>query len=191
MSFWEMLVLGIGLSMDAAAVSMTVGMTYGKASRIKKICVPTFFAIFQALMPILGYFAGMIFINLINKREFISRFSGIVVCTILGVLGIKMLIDTIKEIRHPSSDTDVPELTYKLILLQAIATSIDAFAVGLGFSTEADLNIAIAIAVIGISTLLICAAFLIIGKYFGDFLGSKAKLFGAILLILLAIKSLF
>ena len=142
MSIWEIIMIGIGLSMDAAAVSMTNGMVYPKTCRTKILSMPLFFGGFQALMPLLGYFASGVF------ADFLSRYSGIIVLIILGVIGGKMVYDGL----HPRKEEETGcSLTYRMLLIQAVATSIDAFAVGVGFSAM-QVNIVQAVSIIGVTT---------------------------------------
>ena len=181
MSVWEVIMIGIGLSMDAAAVSMTNGMVYPKTCRTKILSMPLFFGGFQALMPLLGYYASGVF------ADFLSRYSGIIVLIILGVIGCKMVYDGL----HPQLEevTDC-SLTYRMLLLQAVATSIDAFAVGVGFSAM-QVNIVQAVSIIGVTTLVCSFLSIAIGKKFGNMLGNKAQILGGMILIIIGIKGMF
>ena len=177
MSVWEVIMIGIGLSMDAAAVSMTNGMVYPKTCRTKILSMPLFFGGFQALMPLLGYYASGVF------ADFLSRYSGI----ILGVIGCKMVYDGL----HPQLEEETDcSLTYRMLLLQAVATSIDAFAVGVGFSAM-QVNIVQAVSIIGVTTLVCSFLSIAIGKKFGNMLGNKAQILGGMILIIIGIKGMF
>lgn len=181
MSVWEVIMIGIGLSMDAAAVSMTNGMVYPKTCRTKILSMPLFFGGFQALMPLLGYYASGVF------ADFLSRYSGIIVLIILGVIGCKMVYDGL----HPQLEEETDcSLTYRMLLLQAVATSIDAFAVGVGFSAM-QVNIVQAVSIIGVTTLVCSFLSIAIGKKFGNMLGNKAQILGGDVLILIGIKGMF
>ena len=181
MSVWEVIMIGIGLSMDAAAVSMTNGMVYPKTCRTKILSMPLFFGGFQALMPLLGYFASGVF------ADFLSRYSGIIVLIILGVIGCKMVYDGL----HPQLEEETDcSLTYRMLLLQAVATSIDAFAVGVGFSAM-QVNIVQAVSIIGVTTLVCSFLSIAIGKKFGNMLGNKAQILGGMILIIIGIKGMF
>lgn len=197
MSLFEIILIGIGLSMDAVAVSMTNGMVYKGSSKGKTYSMPIFFGVFQGLMPLIGYFAGGLF------ADVISQYAGLLVFAILGFIGGKMLKDGIEhkkeekeiseqstEVNELESETEVKTLTYKMLFIQAIATSIDAFAVGIGFSV-AQVNILPAVGIIGITTALCSLAAIFIGKKFGDILGSKSEILGGTILVLIAIKALF
>ena len=181
MSIWEIIMIGIGLSMDAAAVSMTNGMVYPKTCRTKILSMPLFFGGFQALMPLLGYFASGVF------ADFLSRYSGIIVLIILGVIGGKMVYDGL----HPRKEEETGcSLTYRMLLIQAVATSIDAFAVGVGFSAM-QVNIVQAVSIIGVTTLVCSFIATAIGKKFGNMLGNKAQILGGLILIIIGIKGMF
>ena len=182
MGIIEIILIGIGLSMDAAAVSMTNGMVYSKISKFKFFMTALAFGFFQALMPALGYFTGSLFAGVMEK------YSGYVILVILGFIGGKMIKDGMSH--DCDDDTKKKEFTYLLVLMQAIATSIDAFAVGVGFAAT-HANIALALPVIGITTFIISLFALAIGRKFGDKLGCKAEILGGIILIIIGIKALF
>lgn len=186
MNLLEFILIGLGLSMDAAAVSMTNGMVYRDRFDINPIAMPIFFGFFQGFMPLLGFFISGIF------SEFITKYSNVIVFIILGIIGAKMIIDgCFHKESHNSSDnkSNGQRLTYKILLLQAIATSIDAFAVGVTFSAM-KVSIFLPVAVIGLTTFLISIVAIIIGKRFGDLLGNKAHILGGLILISIAINSI-
>lgn len=181
MTVVEVILIGIALSMDAVAVSMSNAMVYS-TEKIKKLAsMPVFFGVFQALMPLLGFFAGGIF------SDFISKYSGGVILIILGFIGIKM----IKEgIEHKDDEKCIEKnLTYKMIFWQAVATSIDAFAVGVGFAAGAA-EIYSSVIIIGITTFILSMCAVFSGRRFGDMLGSKAEILGGIILVCIGIKAI-
>lgn len=184
MSLLEVVLVGIGLSMDAVAVSMSNGMVYKCADRKKLLAMPLFFGIFQALMPLAGYFAGGLFADIITK------YSGIVIFLILGFIGGKMIKDGFCH--SDECECEKTSLTYKLLFAQAIATSIDAFAVGVGFAAGAmpTADIFYSVFLIGIITFLLSMWAIFIGKRFGNMLGSKAEILGGVILVIIGIKSL-
>lgn len=182
MTLYEIIGIGIGLSMDAAAVSMTNGMVYRCIGRKKTIAMPLFFAVFQALMPLLGYFLGCFF------SGFICKYSGIVVFVILGVIGAKMIKDGFSHTDELVCEQK--KLTYTILFMQAIGTSIDAFAVGVGFVAGVT-DIYQAALIIGITTFIIGLAAVLIGRKFGNLLGAKAEILGGIILAIIAVKALF
>lgn len=186
MGIFEIILVGIGLSMDACAVSMTNGMVYKNLPKSKMLLMPILFGLLQGLMPLIGYYAGGIF------SDVISKYAPFLVFIILGVIGGKMLKDGLshKNEDDSSSDKQTDQLTYKTLVLQAIATSIDAFAVGIAFSAL-KVNILPAVILIAMTTALLSFIALFIGRQFGDLLESKSEILGGAILILIAIKALF
>ena len=180
MGIIEILLIGLGLSMDAVAVSMTDGMCGRELGRSKTFLIPASFGFFQALMPLLGYYAGSLF------SEFLDAYAGIVVLLILGVIGGKMIYDGLRK-EEERACRRLPGLT---IFLQAIATSIDAFAVGVGFNAM-RVQILPTVLLIGATTFVCSLAAVFVGKRFGNWLGDKAQILGGVILILIGIKSLF
>ena len=183
MGIFEVLIIGLGLSMDAAAVSMTNSMVYSCQQK-KLNTMPLFFGGFQLLLTLAGYFTGNLFAG------FAEKFSGIVAFVILGYIGGKMIYDGIKHDEENRCD----KLTYKMLLVQAFATAIDALAVGISFGVgknSLDINIFAAVSLIGITTFLCTIAAMLLGKKFGDALGAKAEVLGGIILVAIGIKSIF
>ncbi len=171
MNFWDILLIGIGLSMDAAAVAMSNGICMDKPKFKTSLLIALFFGLFQGLMPLIGYFAGSTF------SGFISNIDHWVAFGLLLVIGGKMVIDSFKDEEHVCSF-----ITIRLLLVQAIATSIDALAVGVGFAVT-EVNILSAVSVIALTTFCISLASVYIGKKFGSFLESKAELLGGVILV--------
>lgn len=182
MSLIEIAILGVGLAMDAACVSMTNGMVYKNLNIKEYISMPLFFGVFQGMMPLVGYYAGNLFASVI------TRFGGIVIFVILGIIGGKMLFDGIRHNDEPES-TGKKRLTLGVLFLQAIATSIDAFAVGVGFCAV-RVSILPAASIIAGTTAIIVVVAILIGRRFGDLFENKAEILGGIILILIGIKAL-
>jgi len=179
MSILEIIIIGIALSMDAAAVSMSNSMVHrDKLGRLIEMAF--WFGFFQGLMPLLGFFLGNAF------HDVLSMLGDILISVIFCFLGVKMIMDS----RSDEGAASSAELTHRLLFIQAIATSIDAFAVGVGFCAS---NVAIipAVLIIAATTFTLSVAAVFTGKAFGNMLGSKAEVFGGVLLILLGLKSLF
>lgn len=168
--------------MDAVAVSMTNGMVYKNLKLSSYIAMPIFFGGFQAIMPLVGYFAGGLFAHIIEK------YSGIVILIILGIIGGKMIKEGIDHLK-PHKVIKEKEMTIGVLFFQGIATSIDAFAVGIGFGVV-KVNIALAVSMIGIVTGILVVAAILIGRKFGDLLGSKAEILGGVILVIIGIKAL-
>lgn len=183
MHIWEILLIGIGLSMDAAAVSMTNAMIYPRLRIRKQLAIPLFFGFFQGLMPLLGYYAGYLF------ADFISRYAGITCLLILGVIGGKMIKDGVCD-RSGEELASPGRFTYQILFLQAVATSIDAFAIGVSF-IACRVNPLIAAPLIAATTFVCSALALTVGKRFGNMLGAKAQILGGVILILIGIHGLF
>ena len=128
MSIWEILLLGVGLSMDAFAVSICKGLSVKKVKWQHLLCVGAYFGIFQALMPTLGYFLGTTFSNLIDQ------FDHWVAFILLAIIGVNMVREALSKDKDEDEAND--DFGFKTMLLLAIATSIDALAVGVTFALE-------------------------------------------------------
>ena len=175
MSIVELFILAVGLSMDAFAVSICKGLSLGKI-KPKHMCIAgAWFGGFQALMPLIGYYLGSLF------ADMVTRYSHWVAFALLLAIGGK---ESLGEEENVSND-----MGFKSMLLLAIATSIDALAVGVSL---AFLKVAIlpAVLFIGCITFVCSAAGVKIGSIFGDKYQSKAELCGGIILILIGIKIL-
>lgn len=179
LSIIEIILLGLGLAMDASAVSMTNGMTM-KPMKLKGTLATAFaFGLFQGVMPLIGYFAGSVFAG------YMAAIDHWIALILLGFIGGKMLWDAFKK-----EDEVVPaahKLTLKLLLVQAIATSIDALAVGVSFAAM-NVNIFIAVSIIAALTFICSINAVLVGKKCGDFLNQKAEIFGGCILILIGLK---
>lgn len=180
MGFFQIFLIGVGLSMDAFAISLCQGLVMGKikVSKITKIAFT--FGIFQAIMPILGFYVGSIF----SGR--VSQYSNIIAFIILGYLGFNMIREARKENNCCTEDS----CSSKTLLALGIATSIDALAIGFTFSFLKNFNIFVSSGEIGIITFIISAAGVALGTKFGTLLESKAQYLGGTILIIIGIKSL-
>lgn len=190
MNVAEIVLLGAALSADAFAVTVSDACTYTHDCRRRLFLMPVFFGFFQALMPILGHVLGTI------AASIIETYSGIVTLVILGIIGGNMLIEGIRSIRtEDPSDCDccgtgLAYLTIGTLVLQAIATAIDAFAVGVSLRAE-GVAIVPASALIGCITFGFCIVALFIGKRLGTLLGDRAEVAGGAVLILIGLKACF
>ena len=179
MEFWEILVLGIGLSMDAFAVSVCKGLAVRRADLKTSLVCGTWFGAFQALMPLIGYFLGRMFADAIAAIDHWVAFF------LLALVGGNM----IKEALSDEEESATPDLSAKAMLPLAVATSIDALAVGISLAmTEAP--IFTSVIVIGITTFALSALGVTIGGIFGNKFEKKAEIFGGVVLILLGCKIL-
>ena len=184
MSIVEIVLLGVALSMDAFAVTISNVFCYPNASRARLLALPVAFGVFQAGMP-LGGVVG----------DFIETYSGIITLVILGFIGGNMIKEGACALRGGGDgEEEVSEdgnaLTLKVILVQAVATSIDAFAVGVSLRAV-SVAVAPAVSIIGVTTLLCCIVALAIGKRFGHLLGDRAQIVGGVVLVLIGIKAMF
>lgn len=178
MGTWELFVLAVGLSMDAFAVSICKGLSLGKI-KVKHMCIAgMWFGGFQALMPSIGYFLGSLFADMITKYDHWIAFI------LLLFIGGNMIKEAVGDEEHVNASMDV-----KSMFILAVATSIDALAVGVTF---AFLKVAIvsAVSFIGIVTFVCSAAGVKIGSIFGTKYSKKAELFGGVVLILIGSKIL-
>lgn len=181
MDIITLLFLGIGLSMDAFAVSISNGMCYTNIDKKRAIFTSFCFGFFQAAMPIIGFFAGRIFQGAIQAADHW------IALILLAFIGGKMIVDAIHELRHPDECVCAKPIQLKTILLQAIATSIDALAVGISLALM-RVNIISAASIIGIITFICCMIGAFIGKKFGSLLKEKAEILGGIILIGIGLK---
>lgn len=182
MGFWDILLIGIGLSMDAVAVSVSDALAYPCMGRGRRLAIPAAFGLFQGLMPVLGFFAGSLFADLIN------RYAGIVTLIILAGIGLNMIREGLSG--DPERPCEEKKLTFFALLAQAVATSIDAFAVGVSFCAGGA-NIFFAAPVIAVTTFCCSLLALVVGSRFGTALGRRAELLGGAVLILIGVKALF
>lgn len=178
MRIYEIILLGIGLSMDAFAVAVCKGLSSEKFSIKNALIVGAWFGIFQALMPLVGYLLGTLIVDYIKEIDHWIAFA------LLGFIGGKMIYEAIKG--EEKRDASVAFWT---MLPLAIGTSIDAMAAGITLALGSA-NIYIAIAVIGVITFILSAVGVKIGNIFGAKFQKKAEIFGGIMLISLGLKIL-
>lgn len=181
MSITEIVILGLALSMDAFAVTISNSFAYPKISRARSFSMPLAFGFFQFLMPVVGFVLGQL------VSEFITQYAGIITFVILGFVGGKMIWDAFHE--EEGEEASGQTLTMPILLFQAVATSIDALAVGVSFAAL-EVNVLTSSGIIGITTALTCVVALTIGKRFGNALGEKATIIGGVVLVLIGLKSL-
>ncbi len=184
MSIWEILLFGLGLSMDASAVGMTNGMVEPKMKVGKVLLVAFFYALFQFAMPVIGYYCASVFTSVVEQIAPWLSFA------LLAIIGGKMIFDCFKK----EEKEDKP-LGLGKLCMQALATSIDALAVGVTLlATEATvglpMNIWLCALSIGAVTFALSVAAVYIGKKVGDKLADKAELIGGIILIAIGLKIL-
>lgn len=199
MGILSIILIGLGLSMDAFAVSVSNGMAIKELRLGKALRIGLFFGGFQALMPILGWVAGFQF------KDYIVSFDHWIAFALLAFIGIKMIREALEnkeegvcgcteevavskhEMHQDKSSEDA--LSFKCLVVLAIATSIDALAVGVSFAFL-KVSILQSAVLIGLITLFICTAGVYIGKKFGDLLKKQAEIAGGTILILIGLKIL-
>ena len=181
MSIVEIVILGLALSMDAFAVTISNSFAYPKISRARSFSMPLAFGFFQFLMPVVGFVLGQL------VSDFITQYAGIITFVILGFIGGKMIWDAFHE--EEGEEASGQTLTMPVLLFQAVATSIDALAVGVSFAAL-EVNVLTSSGIIGVTTALTCIVALVIGKRFGNALGEKATIIGGVVLVLIGLKSL-
>ena len=180
MGFFELLLLAVGLSMDAFAVSICKGLSMKKADlRAMSVC-GVWFGGFQALMPLIGFLLGSLF------AEAIEAIDHWVAFLLLGIIGINML----KEAFSKEEEEHDADLSVKAMFVMAVATSIDALAVGISLAMAGDVNIILAVTLIGVITFAMSAMGVKIGNIFGSRFEKKAQLAGGVILVLLGTKIL-
>ncbi len=196
MQLWEVLLISVALAADAFAVSLTNGMVESKMKLGKMCLIAATFGIFQFLMPVIGYYCGYAFAKLIEKIAPWLSFA------ILVIIGGKMLVDCFLEWRKKrktgggqDEKQEKKPLGLLKLLIQAVATSIDALAVGVTFfacdtTSELPMPAMFCFVCIGVVTFLLSMIALAIGKKAGDKFADKAEIFGGVVLVAIGIKIL-
>ena len=187
MNVIDVILIGVALSMDACAITIANCSSYKNLFKQKKAwSMPVFFALFQGVMPLIGFFVGSLF------AKHLESFAGYIVSAVFFALAIKIIVD-IKKSNCDDKNDKVCErrsLTYPMVLIQAIATSIDALLIGVTLSMGLTFSIWWAVLLISGVTLTLVTVALLIGKLLGDVFGKYAEWIGAIILFGLAIKEL-
>ncbi|MGN0587750.1 MAG: manganese efflux pump MntP family protein [Oscillospiraceae bacterium] len=182
MGIAELLMIGTGLSMDAFAASVCKGLNMkGRINYVHAAIIALFFGGFQALMPLAGYILG------VNFRQYITKYDHWTAFALLTFIGGKMIYEAFKDCEEESCCSD--RLDIKELFILAVATGIDALAVGITFAFL-QVNIGIAAAVIGATTFILSFAGVVIGNKFGSRYKNKAELAGGVILVLMGVKIL-
>lgn len=185
MGIFELLLLAIGLSMDAFAVSVCKGLAMKKADIKGMFLCGIWFGGFQGLMPLIGYYLGTLFADTIKAIDHWVAFG------LLGFIGLNMLKEAFeKEDACCSCKNEDADLSVKTMFVMAVATSIDALAVGISLAMAGNVNIWMAIIFIGLITFLLSGVGVKVGSIFGAKFEKKAQLAGGIILICLGSKIL-
>ena len=181
MGFLELFILAVGLSMDAFAVSVCKGLAMKKASRRAQLCCGAWFGGFQALMPLIGYFLGTLFLDAISAIDHWIAFG------LLVLIGVNMLGEALGSEEEEAADAD---LSVKTMFILAVATSIDALAVGISLAMAGVGSIWLAVLLIGVTTFVLSVIGVRVGNVFGSRYEKRAETVGGVILILLGVKIL-
>lgn len=180
MGILELLLIAVGLSMDAFAVSICKGLSVKTIKHRHYLCAGCWFGGFQAIMPVIGYYIGISFASMV------SEFDHWIAFVLLSIIGINMIREAVSK---DNEDDICPDFSAKAMLILAIATSIDALAVGVSFAFIGAEILSSAL-IIGITTFMFAIVGLKIGNYFGNRFKSKAEITGGGILILIGLKIL-
>lgn len=189
MGFLELFILAVGLSMDAFAVSICKGLGMKKATLKSELTCGLWFGGFQGLMPFIGFFLGSLFAKQIEAVDHWVAF------VLLAVIGVNMLKEAFGEEECEcecscENGEQEADLSVKTMFVMAVATSIDALAVGISLAMAGNVNIYMAVALIGITTCVLSAIGVKIGNVFGAKYEKRAQIAGGIILILIGTKIL-
>lgn len=185
MSFFELFIIATGLSMDAFAVAVCKGLSVYKLKPKHMIITGFWFGGFQGLMPLIGYLLGSTF------DKYITPVDHWVAFVLLGIIGVNMIREAFsKEDTQDCENCNDNAFSVKTMFVMAVATSIDALAVGITFALLPEVNITAAVIFIGVITFLLSCVGIRIGNVFGIKFKSKAELAGGVILILMGTKIL-
>ena len=174
--------LGVGLAMDAFSVSLANGLNDTSMNKRKMTLIPAVFAVFQALMPMAGWICVHTAMTKFSAFEKIIPYIALI---LLSYIGIKMLAE---GIRHKSENAEKTSLGFSALLVQGVATSIDALSVGFVISDYSFAQTLLSVLIIAVETFIICLAGVIIGKKFGTFISGKTSILGGIILIFIGLE---
>lgn len=182
MSFLELLLIGVGLAMDAFAVSICKGLAMAKINYKKAVVIAGFFGVFQGAMPFLGYHLGLSFSD---KIAAIDHWIAFILLSLIGFNMIREALSKEQECLECQDDT----LRLGDLIMLSIATSIDALAIGVTFAFF-EVSIVPAVTIIAVTTFIICIIGVKVGNVFGEKYRSKAEFVGGMLLIIMGLKIL-
>lgn len=180
MSVWELIVIAIGLSMDAFSVSVCKGLSVSKVEAKHVLTCGLFFGIFQAIMPTIGYFVGSAFSEYVEKLDHWIAFG------LLLIIGLNMIKEATQQDEQEKCDAD---FSFKTMLLLAIATSIDALTIGISFAFL-KVDLFASVTSIGLTTFAFSCIGVLLGHKIGEKFSNKAEILGGVVLIILGAKIL-
>ena len=175
----EVLILAVALSMDAFAVSIGLGSKHLQRTKSLAVMAAVYFGLFQALMPMIGFLGGK------GVLGWVEEYAHWIAFFLLMLIGGKMIYESVSE----GIEEDIAQITHKVMLILAIATSIDAMAAGFTL-TLMEVNPFLACGIIGITTFLLSWIGVFVGAKSGTWLESKAELLGGVILVLIGFKLL-
>ena len=175
MTIFELFLIAVGLASDAFVVSITLGLKYNHLNIFNKLKIAITFSTLQVLMPMLGFLVAY---NFNSQVTFLTKFIAFL---ILSLIGLNMLITKEEELNY--------NIGLKNLFILGIATSLDAFAVGLSYAFL-NVNMLVSLSLIGIVTFLMCFVGPFLGNYFGSKIANKPQVVGGIILILIGFKIL-
>ena len=185
MTLLEIFLVGIGLSMDAFAVAICKGLAMPTINRKQTLLIAAYFGVFQALMPLTGWLLGSQF------ARHVTKMAPWIAFVLLAWIGGNMIRESRAGDKEDEEQPSNGEVRHKELLVLAVATSIDALAVGVTFSmVELSVSIGLAVALIGCTTFLISLGGVYVGNVFGARYKSRAELVGGAILILIGVKVL-
>lgn len=183
MNFFSIIMISVGLAMDAFAVAVSNSMCYKNMNRKWAFINVALFGIAQAMMPMIGWGLGKAF------QVYIEKIDHYVALILLSYIGIKMIVEGIQKLRNPEIMEFDKKITWNILLIQAIATSIDALAVGISLAALPEkISITTIILIIGMITFALVGFGLLMGKKIGNMIGEKAEIFGGIILCFIGLK---
>lgn len=177
---------GFALAMDAFAVTIANCTAYkNKLTKTKEWSMPIAFALFQFLMPVIGFYIGSTFC------EYIINYAGYITASVFLLLAVKVIFDSVKELTKKNKEIQIKntEFNYIVLLIQAVSTSIDALIIGVTYSTHMQ-NPFVPALIIGAITFILVSCALLFGKYLGKIFNKYASWIGAVILFALAVKTL-
>ena len=181
--FLNSILLGFGLALDAFSVSVADAMANPNMKSGKKISIALTFAVFQTLMPLVGWFCVR---TIADKFSLFQKAIPYIALILLAYIGIKMIIESRKN--GEEENEGVAALTFATLMIQGIATSIDALSVGFAIADYSSLEALVSTLIIGITTFIICIFGLELGKKVGKAFSDKATLFGGCILIIIGLE---
>lgn len=180
--FFNSILLGIGLAMDAFSVSLANGLNEPNMRKRRQCFIAGVFAFFQFLMPLAGFLCVHTVANIFSAFE---KFIPWIALVLLGFIGTKMLVEGIK---NKDEETPLTAISFGALMLQGVATSIDALSVGFTISEHTPLGAFVSCLIIAVVTFAICMAGLLMGKKFGTKLAGKASVLGGAILLFIGLE---